>query len=399
MLPLSLRLILFTLFLPPESSFFVFGLRLTVTRLIFIILTPVVFARLSGKIAAGRYRFVASDLFVPLAAIWMFVGPAVTSGFDDALAHSGPIALEYLIAYMSTRVFLSGDDAALRFVGLLCFVISIVVIVALLDPINGSYATRELFGKFSGFVDIRYNEDSYRVGLLRATGPLEHPILFGYTCAFGLIIAVAVEIRRRIFCITACAVGCLICFSSGPELSTILGLGLLLYSRKFAGLPHKWVMLSIMPICAVLWFFMATGTPFGHLFELMTIDPTTAYYRLYIWNSVGPAILQSPFFAVLEGTYDYAGSVNSVWLVLSLTYGMPCAILVALSMIGSCSLPTNGRRVRLSNEDERLGTALGIVIFLMIFMGFTTHFWGAVWILVSLLLGARAHLGEIARTQ
>jgi hypothetical protein len=31
----------------------------------------------------------------------------------------------------------------------------------------------------------------------------------------------------------------------------------------------------------------------------------------------------------------------------------------------------------------------------MIFTGFTVHFWGAVWILVGLLTGLRAHLGEL----
>jgi hypothetical protein len=397
MLSFALRLILCTLFFPAESSFFIFGLRFTVTRLIFIILTPVVFTRFIGKIVTGRYHLVASDVFVPMAAIWMFVGPTVRNGFDDALAHSGPIALEYLIGYLSTRVLLSESGEALRFIDLLCFVIFIVVLVALLDPITGRYLTHELFGQISGYVDIRYNEDSYRFGMLRAAGPIEHSILFGYTCVFGLILAVAVDVRRRILCITACAVGVLISFSSGPVQCAMLGFGLLLYSRMFAGLPHKWFMLSIIPILTVVSLFLVTSTPFGHLFDLLTIDPMTAYYRLYIWNLVGPAILQSPFFAVLESTYDYQGSVDSVWLVLSLTYGMPCAILVALSMMGSCSLPTNGPRARLSTGEERLGTALGIVIFLIIFMGFTTHFWGSVWILVSLLIGTRAHLGEMGR--
>ena len=137
--------------------------------------------------------------------------------------------------------------------------------------------------------------------------------------------------------------------------------------------------------------------PVRSLVHLITIDPSTAYFRLYIWNMVGPAILQNPFFAVLDSTYEYHGSVNSVWLVLSLAYGMPCSILVALSMIGSCSLPTNTPRARLSKAEERLGTALGIVIFLIMFMGFTVDFWGSVWILTGLLLGVRARVGEMGQ--
>ncbi len=40
-MPFVLTLILFTLFLPQELSFYILGLRLTVTRLIFLLLTPV----------------------------------------------------------------------------------------------------------------------------------------------------------------------------------------------------------------------------------------------------------------------------------------------------------------------------------------------------------------------
>jgi O-antigen ligase len=176
-----------------------------------------------------------------------------------------------------------------------------------------------------------------------------------------------------------------------------MGFGLLVYSRVFAGLWRKWLLLSIPPTVMMIVLFLVTPTPFGHLFDLLTIDSSTAYFRLYIWNSVGPAILENPFFSVPDSLYEYHSSVDSLWLALSLSYGMPCAILVALSMIGCCSLPTNRPRAQLSSEEEKLGTALGIIIFLIIFMAFTVHFWGPLWILIGLLLGMRAHLGELGR--
>ena len=45
-LPLSLQFIILTVFLPEEMSFFVAGLRLTATRLLFVLLAPLVFSRL-----------------------------------------------------------------------------------------------------------------------------------------------------------------------------------------------------------------------------------------------------------------------------------------------------------------------------------------------------------------
>jgi hypothetical protein len=38
---------------------------------------------------------------------------------------------------------------------------------------------------------------------------------------------------------------------------------------------------------------------------------------------------------------------------------------------------------------------LGVVMAVIIFTGFTVHFWGSMWILVGLLTGLRAHLGEL----
>jgi hypothetical protein len=396
-LTLALKLILLTFFLPEGLSIFIAGLRLTLTRLIFMAIAPMLVARFAAKMGSGRYRFVASDLFVPLTAFWMFVGPTVTDGLSDALAHSGPVVLEYLIAYLSTRVLLSRQVSAIAFIQMLCIVVSFIVMDALLDTITGRYFTREVVEQVTGFHKFWGVADEYRFGLLRAAGPIEHPILFGFISGLALVFAAAVKIKWRWFCIVMCTLGVVISFSSAPEQSSLMGLGLLAYSRLFAKFTRKWEVIWIPAVVVVVVLFESTATPFGHIFDLITIDPQTAYYRLYIWNAVGPAILQAPFFAVLSGSYDYEGSVDSVWLVLSLTYGMPCAILAALSMIGSCSLSTSSPQARLLPEEARLGTALGIAIFLVMFMGFTVHFWGSAWILVGLLLGVRAHLGELGR--
>ena len=97
--------------------------------------------------------------------------------------------------------------------------------------------------------------------------------------------------------------------------------------------------------------FMASNRPFGALFDLATIDPSTAYYRLYIWNSVGPYVLDSPWFGVYAPDVEYQGSVDSLWLVLAGSYGIPCSVLVGLSMIGACWLPTDLARATLGPAE------------------------------------------------
>jgi hypothetical protein len=397
-LPLPLTLVLLTVFLPEGLSFFIAGLRLTLTRLIFLVIAPMLFAKLGDKIGRGEFRLVASDIFIPLAAVWMFLGPAVMSGIGDSLVHSGPVVLEFLIAYLCTRVLLSGPGAARAFVSKTCLVVAVVCLSGLLDTLTGRYFIRDLVGSLTGFSGaMRIDQDQYRFGLLRAAGPIEHAILYGFVSTLGLLLSLTLTNRLRMFCIGACLLGVVLSFSSAPEQCAMMGLGLLFYRHMFRGVRRRWLLLSILPIATTIFLFSATPSPFGHLIDLLTIDPMTAYYRLYIWNMVGPPILEHPWFGVLPADVDYEGSIDSVWLVLSGTYGMPCAILTGLSMIGACSLPTDVKQTGLTDSEARLGTVLGIVMFLIIFMGFTVHFWGSTWIFIGLLIGVRAHLGELGQ--
>src|SRR5689334_10228463 len=126
-LPISLKLIVLSLFLPEAMSFYLGSLRLTCTRLLFIMLVPAVSSQIQTKVASGQYRFVASDLFVSAATLWIFIGPAVTYGFLDTFVHSGPIVLEFLMAYLTSRFLLTSNREAEALVDLLCLVIVFVV--------------------------------------------------------------------------------------------------------------------------------------------------------------------------------------------------------------------------------------------------------------------------------
>ncbi|MGO9545640.1 MAG: O-antigen ligase family protein [Rhodomicrobium sp.] len=397
-LPLSMKLVVLTLFLPEQLSIFIAGLRLSEVRIIFLLLAPLAFLRFSRKRLTGRYRFIASDLFVPLAGLWMFVGPAIVNGLADSLQHSGPIVLEYLIAYMATRVLLADKEHSLAFVNMLCLAIAIVALDGVVDAVTGDFFTRDLVTRLTGAPAHEWagGADTYRFGMRRAVGPLEHPILFGFVCAIGLLFAMSVRIRLRVFCIFSCLAGVIVSGSTAPMQVVLMGSALFVYSKMFGTRANKWVLLWTAIAIGVAGIFMSTPTPFGHLIELFTIDPSTAYYRLFIWRSVGPAILQNPYFTVLEGEYDYSGSVDSVWLVLSLQYGMVCAIFTALSMFGSCSRPTNGGGTSLTENEKVIARTTSILILLTIFMGLTVHLWGSSWVLAGLLVGLRANLGEAA---
>jgi len=400
-IPLVLTLVGLTVFLPVELSFYIVGLRLTATRLIFLVITPFLIVRFVQKTRTGRYRFVFSDLLVILTGFWLIYAPANIDGLSMALNHAGPDVLEFCAGYMTTRIVLDRHYEALGFVGLICRAIAVVALLGLIDPLTGSYAIHNLARQFTGFIgsDLRNWSDSYRMGLLRAAGPIEHPILYAFLCAIGLLVAVGVQIPARKFVIGSCGLGMIFAFSSAPLQCGLLGLGLVLYSRVVAGAPWRWVVLFGAGAAAGATAFFISDSPVGFIISHLTFDPSSGYYRYWTWDRVIFYVTQSPWFGLGYGAPpdEINHSIDSLWLVLSIHSGYPGAILTAFSLVGAVSLPTSGRGVELTPDETKLGTVLGILIFITIYFGFTVDLWGSTWILTGILTGMRAHLGELGQ--
>jgi hypothetical protein len=397
--PLALRVVVVSILLPDEVGVFVGGLRFSAARVVLLVLTPVLVMRFGRMLAAGRYRFVLSDLLVLLTGIWMFVALANMNGVQPALNHAGPIALELCIGYMAARFLLSEHGQAVSFINFLCWAIAVVGLLGLLDTLTHRFFLHSMVETL--FDSILPDESAGdRLGLVRATSTLEHPILFGMTCAVGLLLAGSVQIRGTGFVIFGCALGTLLSLSSAPFQGVLMGLGLLAYGRVFGRIRFRWAGLIALGTAAIAIVFAIFNYPLGFIFSHLVFDPYTAWFRLWTWEMAGAAVAQSPWFGVgwvIPDTYGIPGTVDSIWLFWALTFGIPSSVLLALSMVGAASLPTNGPRVRLAVAESRLGTTLGILIFIILFMGFTVHFFGTAWILIPLLAGLRAHLGELGR--
>ena len=399
--PTVLTLVGLAIFLPVELSFYIFGFRLTAARFILLASIPFLLGILGRKVAIGRYRFVASDLFVVLTGFWLIYAPSQIDGLSSALNHSGPDVLEFCIPYMSTRLALREHGEALKFVDLLCQMIVVVALLGLLDSLTNSYLTHNLLRQLTGFNGPNINDwtDHYRFGVLRATGPIEHPILFGFICSSGLAIATNVRVSGRIFVLASCVVGAILSFSSAPLQGCLLILVLLAYAKLMGNIPFRWALLIGLTAGAVLLAVLVSNSPIGFIISHLIYDPTSGYYRYWTWQTVIPYVSDSPWHGLGNDSIptEISHSIDSLWLVLSIHAGVPGAILVCLSLIGAASLPTNGPRVKLTEEESRLGTSLSIFIVITLCISFSVDLWGSAWILTGVLAGTRAHLGELGR--
>lgn len=400
-LPMSLNLVMLLLFLPEEASFSILDMRLTAVRLIFLLLAPLVLLRLLHKLTNGDYCFVWSDLFVTLAAFWMIIGPSNIVGLSDALKHGGPIALEFFVGYMSTRVLLREHGHGIYFAESFTRITAAVALLGLLDPLTHHFFIRGLAAKLTGYgKGAWFYEGLTRNGIVRATATLEHPIAFGLVSTIGLLLSAYIPTRARKFSIPACSIGVIISITSVAWGGMMLGFMLVGYNRLLQGVKYRWSGLISMALFSIFVIYISVANPLGFIFRHLIFDPDSGYFREYTWDVAGAALAHSPWFGLgftLPDFYDIPYTVDSVWLESALTFGVPGSLFIALSIIGATSLPTSGPGVRLTKRESRLGRILGIITFLLVFWGFTVHYWGTDWIVIALLAGLRAHLGELGR--
>ena len=148
--PLVLVLIALTMFLPEETSFFFGELRMTICRLLLLLVAPAVLFGFVRLTVGGNYRFVWSDVLVPVTGLWMVVALSEIDGFDRSLVPSGTMALEFCIPYMATRVFLTERGQAVALVRLLCIAIATIGVLAIFDEFSGRFLLREIAGSLTG---------------------------------------------------------------------------------------------------------------------------------------------------------------------------------------------------------------------------------------------------------
>ena len=125
----------------------------------------------------------------------MIISPTVVIDLPYSLHHSAPFAVEFCGSYLAARVLLSESGQAVSFVNFLCRVIAIVALLGALDALTATPFIHDLLGRLTGYVKPYSHE--FRSGIYRSMGPIDHPILFGTVCAFGLLLALTSPIRAK----------------------------------------------------------------------------------------------------------------------------------------------------------------------------------------------------------
>ena len=168
------------------------------------------------------------------------------------------------------------------------------------------------------------------------------------------------------------------------------------YDCAMSRFKWRWTLFSAVFIALFVLIFASTNNPVGWVITHFTFTPQTGFYRILIWDAATNQISRAPFTGsgfVLFGNYLLDRTVDSVWLVLGLRYGIPMIVLMILFNI-SAFLPAGRRSIETPGRSDQMRTAFTLVLLVFMFTGLTVHFWNYMWIFWGLCVGIRASLRE-----
>ena len=343
-------------------------------------------------------KLVVSDFFACATGVWMIAAvPSETSSYAEVV--------EFVGAYWVARAFFFGRPAVDTFVRVFKLVAIALISLALLESVSGRALVQQISAQL---FPMPFFEAQYREYLIRATSTFDTAELYGTFCAVAVAIFLFSEtgLFRRSLYATICSVGCLLSVSSGPLLALVIVLSTYSYDRIMKRRAWRWKLFSAVMAGLLLFVYLTSQHPVSWIIAHLTLDPSTGYWRVAVWDHATQYIALSPYFGFGFGDYgdpdDFFTrvSVDSVWLVVALRFGIPTSALLFMTVMTSL-LPVSRRTGALRDEPymDRIGTGFTLAILTLAIIGLTVHYWNALWIFWGLCIGIRGSLREYSLSE
>lgn len=365
--------------------------RLSPYRIVLLLaVVPLMGMWLSGR--AGRVR--APDILVILFVVWSIISLTVVHGLEH-IQFGSIFAIETLGAYFLGRAMVRSPEN-LRSVLRIVFVIVLFLMpIAWQETSTGRPLLIELAQKFGPAVP-EVNIGG-RMGLWRAQGPFDHPILYGVFCASAMgmtFYGMSVRGPGRPMAVLALLLIPLAAFpslSSGAYLAMFFQFFLIVYELTTRSVPRRWRLLSLaFAIVYVTVDALSNRTPIPVFIEHFTFCGECAYNRVLIWEYGTAEVWRHPLFGI--GLNDWirapwmSTSMDNFWLLYAVRHGLPAFIFLAAGILGA--MWTIGGLKLADPSIRALRTGWLISIGGMCLALCTVHLWNAPYSYFLFLVGS-----------
>jgi hypothetical protein len=388
--PVVFALALMGALLPTELAMYVGGARFTPGRTgIFLLIIPAITVALRA-----RRHFLLSDSFAIATAAWMILATLQTGGLET-LSSAGAEAAEFLGSYLVARAFIGGREALDKFIQMLKIIVIIIVILGAVDRLTGYYVAHDLAATAAQVPPLA---PSFREDSLRAIASFDHPILFGtFCCLAGAIFLYSERGVKRLLYFGICAIGTILAISSAAVMGLVLSIMIFSYDKIMGAWVWRWKVLVGCTSMLVISVFFISNNPIGWFIGHLTLDPETGYYRVMIWDLATAQISLSPITGFSFSTFNNEvldGTVDCVYLVYALRFGVPMIVLLLLTNFATFIFPGQNRLSHSNSYVDNMRVAFTLVLVLFMLIGLTVHFWNFMWIFWGMCIGIRASIRD-----
>ncbi len=396
--PLPVALFFIGILLPPEVSLNLGSLRLSGFRVVLIIVfLPSVYALIAGKHA----KFGIFDGLVFGHAFWAVLALIKWGGIGQGIESGGIYVIEYAGAYLLGRLYIRSVEDFEAFARAYVAIVVGMLVFTLPEALTEIHIIRDSFAAVFGGPGAPYIDK--RMGIERAFGPFDHPILYGVFSASAFSMAYYVVAQRdfRNFRGMSKTVGVMLATflsgSGGPYVVLAMQIFVAAWERVLNGIVGRWRALFVLFGLVYMWIdLLSNRTPFHVFVTYLTFSPQSAYNRINIWNYGTAEVGRHPIFGIGLGSWVrpvwMSDSMDNFWLLIAVRYGMPAWFMLVALLLGLVIVV--GSKKKLPQNWQNARHSWAFTLFGISVAAATVHLWNALFVLFMFLIGAGVWMAD-----
>lgn len=358
------------------------------------------------QLVMGRFgRILLTDVLFMAHLAWATLALAINNP-SQVVSQFGSVGVEFLGGYMVGRAYIRTPGAFLALCRWLVASIILLAPFAVFETLTGRPPIIEAIRALPGVFSVEIVNIDKRLGLERVQGVFAHPIHFGLYCSVGLSLAfVALRDQTPVVWrwVTAILIGLtgFLALSSGALLAILLQVALIGWAAAFNRVQARWwILVGLFVLAYIVIDIFSSRTPIRVFMSYATFSPQTAYWRsiIFEWglaNVIGSAekgIAGSPLFGIglnnwVRPFYMSSGSMDNFWLVMTVRYGLPGFLFLAVGYAWAIRLIMR----RDFTRDAVLTLIRRAWVFTFLGLSFTlvtVHVWGSIYSFIFFIFGA-----------
>ena len=394
--PIVVALFFFGMMMPTSVGISVGSLRLSVFRVVLILMfIPMLITLFSGR--RGK-----PHLFDALAlghSGLVLISLINWGGLQQGIESGGIYIVEFAGSYLLGRLYIRSYEDFVAFAR--AFVVTVVgmLVFTIPEALTSIHILHDGISALTGGAPAPFIEQ--RMGLERTFGPFDHPILYGVFSASAFSLAYFVLAEKRLLkfggmaLVFGVAVATFLSASGGPYVVLMMQMFIAVWERVFGKIEGRWKMLfTLFGVIYVCIDMFSNRTPFHVFVTYFTFSTVSAYNRILLFEFGTAEVARHPLLGIGLGDWVrpvwMSDSMDNFWLLIAMRYGLPAWALLVGLMLGL--IFAVGRRKGIPESWKRARHAWAFTLFGITVAAATVHLWNALFVLFVFLIGSGAWL-------